>query len=726
MFLELIPCKKAAIGFVPIISIAMILGLACGGAQMERDARIAERITDQNANAQARELLRLQPGSKARRNLRNRLITYHGNRWREVSPSYEQARAQLELLTSFLHPNDFDKCAFPKAFIGPSKAMIQFGEKRGDEAGVLAAYMLLACSERTQAGKHNDEYSALRAWGFRARKAIDDPMARYSQLIGVWSRHLELAPAPAALTQLAELHTARVDLDTRGSASELARLLLQGKESLTRRLALFTPFEVASIYLRYGDVSGALERVKGIRRRHEMKARLEQVLADAAGDGEQGAEAKSQLADLFIKEAEEPAVARGICARGLRDHPSNYVFPLCLARVYQQLGKAPEDATAWYAEAVALAPKKKEVFDESLAVMGRFISSSTSDDPSEVRRIASHAEKIIEQYHKSFPNDEPQVKPAVLQYLMGSAELNAGFPDRARQRYLASAELEPSASAYLQLGLLALRLGHYADARKAFDTARELKPPSTLGAAIEEYTGDTKRYEGDGAAAKVHYQKALRAWKEASMSAEQLDDKVLPVSAALRSGVLYSRLGDEVRSREAFEVAMKQAPRDRAVYATVLSHLVVSDDLDLDFAVTTYLSSMSQLTLEKDWRVYCGLWVAIIARRLQKEIPQDVRIVMEDMARESTWYGKLAKFGAGQKDAVWLMGQAITPGHKAEAAFYAATLGPYKGALTGPPLVSLPLDFAAVFQTHMLSFYEYQMARELNYLQVISADRQRQ
>lgn len=157
----------------------------------------------------------------------------------------------------------------------------------------------------------------------------------------------------------------------------------------------------------------------------------------------------------------------------------------------------------------------------------------------------------------------------------------------------------------------------------------------------------------------------------------------------------------------AFQAAMAAAPRWRETYASILSHAVISEP-DLQFASLVWRRAQLQLQLPPEWKVYFTLWIDIIAVRAgSKPLPQASEL-LHRLGQSPTWWGNLAKFGAGELEYSALLASSTSLGEKTEAYFYEGTRRMTIGDRAGASE-----QFQRVLDTEMVSFFEYEMARGL-------------
>ncbi len=688
----------------------VILGLlsltaACAHSRSATHGRApvedAEPIPRAEYPSESRRYMRMSSSDPERLMLRDRLIAtilVEAQSLADID-DYEGVVARTKRLTDVLVPLDFAGGALPRGLEPIAAFIADRGGRLGDEGRVLAAYYLLA--RLTDEEEYQKSYDRIAAWGREARNQVDDALPRYSQLLRLWTEHADLTPAPEVLDTLADLYVARRDALSEESSEARGQY-----GAVTNRIWQIAPLDVAAVYLGYGDVESAIHRVEGMGPSGDLQVRLLNLLRLAVSPGAQGADATYELVEGFS--VARPDVTAGLCRASLGRYPKDFRFRRCMARVSAEEGQFA-DATAWYVSAIELAPEMVELYDEALNQLDEFIESRLMDPhPERSSSLARGAEQILAARLERWPDSPPPIAPEQLEFLIGMLEMNAGRVDEAERRFKASIEREENASALLQLGLLLERTGRPQDAGGYYERALELTPSNTLSdslhrAEILEHVGNAAGARGRVGEMKASYETALAAWSEAI-------DLVEGPTAALveiRRGILFDQLGRHDQAVDSFHSAMALAPQWREVYATILSHLVVSDP-DFEFASTVWRRAQLQLNLPPEWKVYFTLWVQFIAARAEKAPSPEHTELLHRLGQPANWWGKLASFGARDITYEDLRTVASSLGEETEALFYEATrlfvVGQREEANA---------QFRRVLDTKMVSFYEYEMARKL-------------
>ena len=695
-----------------LILVAALAVSACGGAPATSTTPRppGPTVTAENLLELEQAYWRLDPDDPSRLSLRDSLIAYHASDEAGAIPEdYDQLAARMEAVSAFLRPEDLDRADVPAALAPLAEALVRRGSPRGDEGRVMGALLILSVLDEAEREAHEGERQTIAEWGVDARRGVRNPIERYGALIRVWSHHRLVAPSSAVLERQVELYR------------QQRNALLHAAEGPERYGPRFSfaqfreaplivqraPLDIAAVYLAYGMLPEALRAVEALGADGGLQQQLRELLSNAQRDDSVGAGALEELAVGYVRA--RPEITLALCRLGARMHPQDSRFPLCLARVAHQSGRFAR-STAWYAEAVRLAPAERDVYDESLSRLEEAIEAGVFQaDGNATRRIGESALSILDEREARWPDDEPTVTRAELLLNLGRAEMSQGMAERAERSLRESLTGEVASEAHRELGLLLARLGRTEEAIDHYEEAlEETDTPGTEGdaarAEIRERLADTYRMAGDEAQATRHYREALSTWNQIGSRNRQ---DPLAALVLVRRGVLLDRLGRAPEARAAFRQTLDAAPGWREPYAAILSHLVVSEP-SLELAQEVFRRAQFQLTLGEEWKVYFALWVQAVASRASAAPAGDVQQLLADLADSGGWSGQLAAFGQGRLSYEELQAAADDAGQRAEAAFYQGTRLLGAGDIEGARAA-----FTTVIGTRMVSFYEYAMAQEL-------------
>ncbi len=686
---------------------ALALVLACGsGAGAGRSTTalgvdLPAEVTSENLAEMLRVYHGLPTDAEARDVLRERLMAYYGQSQSDLSTLDLPALGErLEAMTDLYTPGELTQGPVHEALVSVADAIVRKGNPRGDEARVLSGLLVLRTDGREEA---ESEYRLVAEWGEDARRELPTAMQRYTELIDVWEAHATLTPGPTVLQTLASLHVARRDAVMQ-ALQEGPQMVLQ-LGSLPAQVRRVAPLDVAAVYLREGLIVGAIDGVRAMGEDGETEARLLTVLEQAREDDDDGADALVELSEAYREV--KPDVSRGVCRLGLQRFPNDPRFPTCLARI-AAVTRDVENATAWYASAIELAPNLRALYDEALAQLDELLELGTlRQDAAAARQLAERAEHLLDQRDERWPDVASPIARSRIELLVGAAEMHAGNAGEAQRRLEASVAAQETANALMQLGTLELRRGDAEAATRHYRRALDLAENPIERAELLERLGDAFGGAGNQEQSQRMYRQALQAWdRTAAELGQQPEARLLMARLQTRRGVLLDALGERERALQAFRSAVNAEPRLHETYATILSHLV-SAAPDLDFAHEIFRMSQRQLSLAPEWKVYFALWVKAIAARASGDAEGEIDVVLRENASVNGWSGQLARFGAGDLAYEELLEAADGTGESAEAHFYEGVR-----QLESDPGAAKAL-FERVLQTEMVSFYEYAMAQAL-------------
>ena len=544
-----------------LFSVSLSVAACTGGAGSGRSTTaLSIDLPETIQAADAPELLRAYHGlsldDPTRRVLRTRLLAFYARTAGDLDiVELDVVAERLEAMTDLFLPaelSDGDELA-PLEPI--ARALVRRGNPRGDEARVLSGLMVLRGRGQSRA---RSEYRLVAEWGREARSHLPTGMQRYTELIDVWERHASLTPAPSVLDTLARLHVKRRD-SVMQAVQDGPQMLLQ-LGSLPTQVRRVAPLDVAGVYLRVGDLDSARERVRAMGADGETESQLLAVLQKAEdGDDEEAAEALIELAEAYREV--KPLVARGVCRLGLRRFPSDPRFPTCLARV-AAANSDVDDATAWYAQAIDLAPGLRPLYDEALTQLDDLLEHGTlTRDADAARHLAARAERLLDERQRRWPATPAPIARGRIELLVGAAEMQAGNADEAQRRLEASVADRETSGALVQLGTLEQRRGQHDAATRHFRRALDLANNPIQRAEILEHLGEAFGDAGNADQSERMYRQALQIWdRTATELGSQEEARLLMARLQVRRGVLLDRLGERTTALQAFRSALAAGP----------------------------------------------------------------------------------------------------------------------------------------------------------------------
>lgn len=684
------------------------------------------RTVDGESYGDVRRLyLVLAPDDPIRAGVRERLITHLAERSDALiaAEDYEGVVELLGDMTSLLAPSDLAAPgSVPDAIRPLARFVADTGSRRGDEPRTLAALLLLLRSAGDDAAMQA-EYERVATWGHDARlgASADGSPPSFEHLfdgavgiLEVWQEHARLCPAPDVLEHLSALFVELTNAFSGGAQLEdgfAPRLSPSSMEEMQFVAALLerTPLEIAAVWLAHGDLEAARAHLASMGDRTGTEWRVRRVVEAAMQPDAEGAEALYELAAGYTDARTD--VAEAMCRLGVRMHPADARFPLCLARLTSQGGEIGE-GTAWYREAVRLSPDERSAYDEALTQLSHSLEIGAFDDSAsgvgQMRQIGRDAEAILAERMRRWPNEPADVTLATLRFSVGRAEMAAGNIAEARASLRASLDDTPTRAALEELASIAMRTGDAASAVELLgDAMNRLSQQGRDGqlerAAILESLGDAHRLAGQATEAQAAYRQALEIYRPLG----DTDDANQAAAIHVRLGSLVRRLGERGASDREYRLAMQSSPDWREPFAEILAHLVI-DGPDHALADETFRAARMGSHLADAWKVYFALWVQLIAYLGDRGTSDDAEELLRTLASGTGWHAELAGIGAGTTTYEHALAGAGTAGQRCEAHFYAGA-----HALAHGDTTSARTAFQAALATNMVSYFEYVMAQEL-------------
>lgn len=710
-----------------LASLALLFAAACGGPGGNGPTVPLERRTvDDESYGDVRRLyLVLAPDDPIRGPVRERLVQHLAERSDALiaAEDYEGVVGLLADMTSLLAPSDFSTPgAVPESVRPLARFVVEAGSRRGDEPRTLAALLLLLRSAGDDAAMQA-EYERVATWGHDARLGApaDGSQPSFEHLfdgavgiLEVWQEHARLCPAPEVLEHLSQLFVELTDAFSGGGHVEEGfspRLSPTTMEEMQFVQALLerTPLEIAAVWLAHGDLSAASAHLQSMGDRTGTEWRVRRVVDTAMQSDAEGAEALYELAVGYTDARTD--VAEAMCRLGVRMHPADARFPLCLAQLTSSEGQIGE-GTAWYREAVRLSPDERSVYDEALTQLAHSLEIGAFDDSTggvgQMRQIGRDAEAILTERMRRWPGEPTDVSLASLHLSVGRAEMAAGNIAEARVSLQASFDDDPGREALEELAAIAMRTGDPARAVQLLTDAMDRLTQQGRDGQIEragilESLGDAQRLAGNAEQSLAAYREALDIYRPLS----DVEDANQAAAIHVRLGTIVRRLGERGASDREYRLAMQSAPEWREPFAEILAHLVI-DEPDHALADETFRAARMGSHLADAWKVYFALWVQLVAYLGDRGTSSDAEELLRTLAGGTGWHAELAGIGAGTVTYEHALAGAGTPGQRCEAHFYAGAR-----ALAHGDTAAARTAFDAAIATNMVNYFEYVMAQEL-------------
>ena len=561
---------------------------------------------------------------------------------------------------------------------------------RGDEGRARALYDLLtqigSAPARQDAADH---LAALDVWT-RDAVANGGPIASAGALERVAVHRRLLEPSREALADAAgataEWIKRSIVLRDKFRRNRVQPPREEGAEAWR---ALETgPAVLASLYLRDGDVSGAvaaLDRAQARELLESERPQLAAALVAAAQDAsvDRCIDLLHQLRPLAGRDTgREPddftedrdlfgAAVFGVATACFRLDPTVAEVALVLGIALEELGMA-EAAPAVLVEAVRAHPDVR-VLSEALALsLDAMAGEEDAGDADAARRAFNAAQPILSA--ASAPAIAGKVHPSAarVRAAMGEIELREGRVDAARALLKASADQEKSGGVLLSLSRIEWRdgqaqsaLDHLRDALSAPDVAHD---PALRGEILLTIS-DVTRDRGDVAAARTPLTEALKQLLQ-SRNVPEGDARARVERVLAR---VLDRFGAVQPAQRALERAYAAAPGDKHQVAQTIELLIGRAFVRGDLAEAREgLERALRADVANDDLVYFALWVRLLERQLRVPTDGAPDRVFVSVPDDGRWGATLARFGEGKLKGDELIARAATPIQKYEALFYAA------------------------------------------------------
>jgi tetratricopeptide (TPR) repeat protein len=448
------------------------------------------------------------------------------------------------------------------------------------------------------------------------------------------------------------------------------------------------PLVLASLYLRDGDVTGAVAALDRAQARELLDSEQPQFAAALAAAAQE--QTVTRYVELLIqlrrftgheqgREEEDfdddrdlfAAAAFSVAADCYRLDATVPQAALSLVVALDDLGMA-EASPAILVETLKAHPEASvasEALGLSLAAMA---SEEEAGDADAARRTFVAAEPLLSIASQKDLAGKVHPSAARLLAAMGEIELREGRIDQARALLKKSAAEERLASVLLPLARIEWRDGETQpalnDLRDALASEDAANEPALRGEILLTIS-DVTRDNGDVAAARLPLTDALRDLVR-SRNIQNADERARVERVLAR---VLGRFGAVQPAQRALERAYAAAPGDKRQAAQTVELLVGGAFVRGDVvAARDGLARGLAADLDSDDLLYFALWVRLLERQLhdvEDGSPDRVFALIPDDGR---WLATLARFGEGRIKGDDLIARATTPVQKYEALFYAA------------------------------------------------------
>ncbi len=502
---------------------------------------------------------------------------------------------------------------------------------------------------------------------------------------------------------------------------EIARSIASGSATL------------ASLMLRYGDVRGAMDRIRSTSARRVTEPEFFAKLAEV--DKRDDARAWRGLLEALAEEVQpriggdmgiDPelyAAARlGILIEAFRRDSQHAGTAVELARALSDFGMS-EAVPRVLEEAVAKGATPREVA-KALFVLERAIGldASAHDVAAAARTIAASREVLARA--KEVLDKRGSAGPVTdLRYAMAAILAGGGYAGEARDVLGVALAEAPRPSGYLLRGRVLRQIaqaGRDRSGKPASSSAieeqaledlaraiatRDANPVVTADARLLEH--EIRRDRGESDAAKSALSAALG---NATLAVDRTKgEKAGParVHALASLGRVLKAYGDKAGTRKAFDRALEAATADRELLKiTMLEAASCELALGDREGVRRALEKGVEGGAAQDALVHVAVWLMLADRQAGAGLDETVREIVASASSQPAWIGRLATWARGKLSDEALEKSASSEPARVEAAFFLAMARRARGVVEDDAL-------RKIASSPVVQSREVQMARDL-------------
>lgn len=517
----------------------------------------------------------------------------------------------------------------------------------------------------------------------------------------------------------------------------LGELLLAHGDELQRAVV-----NVTALYLRAGLIDRASKRANDMGGEAGDDPELRGLLSTAAAPDAPAA-AYMALARRFLpridilggtaSDAPDPLVAARVLDAGLARYPSDSDMLVLSAHVARVLSsffvaiRRLEEASAVLDRNPAAAREAQARISAELLEL-YFLRLRLRLDPERDAPAFEEADALRRRFAETrqrFQGTDIKVRDADIDFEVARTYVNVGQVERAEPLFLrAREEGEPTVEVTTELAGLALKRG---DPRRAAQILRDglasmpAKDPKheTImlvegRSRLERLLGDATDVGGDHDNAEVSWRSSLIGWERLMIEHLRRKNFTSSAEATLEVGRLLYLLGRHAEALQKFDEALEQdGDRDQS-YIDMIAFLVQNGEVDAAVSIHRRALARPTRAVSEYVKVYTSLWILDLTRRTSKIADPAAEAYLRTLDqrhgelrphRGAVWYRQLARYAVGKINYDQALVAADTQGKRAEIYFYEAM----KRLADGKADDAHQL-WQKVLETHMFSFFEFEMA----------------
>lgn len=475
---------------------------------------------------------------------------------------------------------------------------------------------------------------------------------------------------------------------------------------------------MAALYLRNGDVRGALDQVeRSAARRIIRPLFFERLRAAAESDGAR--EWQALTASLVRREYRESqdtfdadtdvfeAAVWGTAVESYRRDPKHFGSAMITARALVNFGMS-EAAPLVLVEGLGDQPAPAALGGALELLLASLSRDADGEDVASARRTFQAASALLAVADK--PEMRARVEPssAQVRFLMASIEVRTGNLSGARPLLEAAVLARPTVSGHTMLAMLERQAGQPEAA--ASHVGRALAAPDARNAQLDTAEAHMLAFElareaGAQERAKVSLDSALQA----VLGARQLGASAAGKSRAERLlGRILDSYGDAKGAVRALERAMQLVANDRDMLAATVLDAVGRALVRRDVtAARAALKRGIEGEVDKEDLIYGGIWLLLLERELKVPTDGTAERALQVGSSRASWTSKLAAWATGKLSDADLGTAAQSPSQRIEVAFYTAL----SRKVAGDPAAEERLRDVA--KAPVIDLLEVQLAREI-------------
>lgn len=663
---------------------------------------IPTQITEQNYLQQREVFDSLPVGTPRRETFRQVMLDFLLNKSQWHLKHQQENQAFLAFLASatLFHPTEVYKGSIKQHQLDEAaQRLIAYYAPQGEVERVVLP-LLIQMSLNPNRPKLKDKLKQIMNWVDETQQLALGWSAKGYKMIQIFEKTSKIWPSPLVLNTLVHLYKDRWVLLAKAVTGGTRYDIRQQLPLLLKSGMLQTSYKIAGMYLRVEQPAEALRQLQSLAEESKQNKELCHLLERIQSSGSD-IDHHLRLAHYF--EEADPDIALRICQTATTLFPRPIKGYECVGRIADAMNRT-QLAIVHLEQAVLLSPNQL-AFTQALAKQYQKRIFALIEDES--LEGAKQYLKPIETFYKHAEERfKTHLKPSLgrVYYAMGHGFYNAGQVESAQAALTKAVNIDCMPDALMELGTIQLKFGNAIAANTYFSKAEQCPMSSSeekvfWHARLSGLKGKSFEVENRTEDSIKAYRQSVAAWDE--WQKLRINPEARAEAYIFQAQSLFAQ-GEKAKALAALEQAIDALPERKETYADSIALLTTYGHLPE--ALDALHRALGRTEVSEYLKTYCSMWVVGLAERAGVE-PDALAINYLSGLEGPAWHVRLAQLVLGKITYEDLLKETNTIGQQAELFYYWANRLLAQGKLEEARIL-----WQKVLDTHMMSFYEYDMA----------------